>query len=55
MLRRLYFNAVFSDIGLMPIMVNTYRTDITKALKDYVDRMASIGVTVIKTENAHWA
>lgn len=55
MLKRLYFNATFSDIGLMPVAVNTYRDDIAKALADYVARMADIGVSVVKTSDAHWA
>lgn len=53
--RRLYFNAKFSDIGLMPISVNTYRSDMGKAISDYVKRMADIGVTVLSTSEAHWA
>ena len=53
--RRLFFNAMFSDIGLMPISINTYRTDMRKAISDYVKRMADIGVTVISTSDAHWA
>lgn len=55
MLKRLYFNAEFSDIGWMPILVNTYRDDPAKAVGDYVKRMASIGVTVVKTSDAHFA
>jgi len=55
MLKVLYFNAEFSDIGLMPIRINTYQTDAKKAMARYVERMKEIGVTVIKTSNPHWA
>ena len=36
MLKVLYFNAKFSDIGLMPIKINTYRSDAKKAIADYI-------------------
>ena len=55
MLKTLYFNAKFSDVGLMPIAVNTYRTDIKKAIFDYIKRMKLIGVEVLETSDAHWA
>lgn len=54
MLKRVYFDAKFSDIGLMPVCVNTYRNDIKKAISDYVSRMANIGVTVLETSNGHF-
>ncbi len=55
MLKNLYFNAKFSDIGLMPIAVNTYRTDIKKAIGDYIRRMNGLGVEVLETSDARWA
>lgn len=55
MLKTLYFNAQFSDIGLMPVRINTYRKDIKKAINDYIVRMSAIGVTVLKTSDARWA
>ena len=55
MLKTLYFNARFSDIGLMPIKVNTYRDDVKKAIADYIRRMDEIGVIVIETSEAHFA
>lgn len=55
MLKVLYFNAKFSDIGLMPIKVNTCRTDAKKAIADYIKRMESIGVVVLETSDAHFA
>lgn len=55
MLKKLYFNARFADIGLMPIAVNTYRTDIKKAIGDYVKRMNEIGVEVLETSDARFA
>ena len=54
-LKTLYFNARFADIGLMPISVNTYRTDVKKAIADYIKRMEEIGVVVIETSDAHFA
>ena len=55
MLKRLYFNAKFSDIGWMPILVNTYRNDTAKAVGDYIKRMTDIGVKVLETSDAHFA
>lgn len=55
MLKTLYFNAKFSDIGWMPICRNTYRTDTKKAIADYINSMEEIGVTVLETSDAHFA
>lgn len=54
-MKTLYFDAEFSDIGWMPVRVNTYRADTKKAIADYIERMKNIGVTVLKTANAHFA
>lgn len=52
MLKRITFEAEFSDIGWMPVEVSTYRQEIKKAIADYVNRMKDIGVVVIATANA---
>jgi hypothetical protein len=54
MIKRLNFNAKFSDIGLMPVSVNTYRDDIKKAISDYIKRMKDIGVEVLETRDARF-
>lgn len=54
MLRTLCFNARFADIGLMPVKVNTYRSDVKKAIADYIKRMEGIGVVVLNTSDARF-
>lgn len=54
MLKQLRFNAKFSDIGWMPVAINTYRNDVKKALADYIKRMDLIGVEVLETSDAYF-
>ena len=54
MIRILCFTARFTDIGLMPIKIYTYKLDAKAAIATYIERMKGIGVEVLETSDAHF-